>query len=44
MKWWVPLLVCAWGLLFEAGNSKLGLRLRGISSSFEDGFTKSVLG
>ena len=27
MKWWAPLLVCAWGLLTKARNSKMGLDL-----------------
>ena len=44
MKWWVSLLACAWGLLFKAMNSKVGLRLRGASRSFEGGFTNSALG
>ena len=43
MKWWAPLLACAWDLLSKARNSKVGLRLRGASRSFEGGFTNSTL-
>ena len=38
MMWLASLLVCAWGFLFEAGNSKVGLRLRGVFRFFENGF------
>ena len=44
MKWWAPLLACAWGLVSKARNSKVGLTLRGASRSLEGGFIDNALG
>ena len=44
MKWWVSLLVCAWGLVFKVRNSKVGLNLRDDFRCFEGGFINNTFG